>query len=360
MISARRKAELADELQRELDTVDRLEVQAKEDATDRRKEILLHRQKVRQLRDLLAGREVAQSSLPGTEVGEVKPRPAAPKKAEPTPARRADRYDAIGRPKGELTRWIADARARKVPTFVIEQTGIRTKAGIIAKWGDNAVFEKGKPCPRDRDGLQSWERKPAKVRPVAKEKVQAPKAGTKIQWTPGHLNQEGLTTYAAKFGGMRYELQELANGKFDLSGRRGSERSPSMMSTGLASPLQAARVIAGPDATVDEGALLPRLTADDVKDELCLDCGIAAGKPSPGCEGCDHPDESKGKKGRPKGAPQDDCTRCGAPSYALVDGEPTCHPCYEKVARKTEPLDALVGTREDAVKRHAAGKAVGT
>ena len=47
MISARRKAELADELQAELDTVDRLEVQAKEDSHDRRKEILLHRQKVK-------------------------------------------------------------------------------------------------------------------------------------------------------------------------------------------------------------------------------------------------------------------------------------------------------------------------
>ncbi len=33
---------------------------------------------------------------------------------------------------------------------------------------------------------------------------------------------------------------------------------------------------------------LPRASAKDLEAELCLDCGVAAGKPSPGCEECDH------------------------------------------------------------------------
>jgi hypothetical protein len=45
------------------------------------------------------------------------------------------------RPK-EITRWVADRRARRVPTFVIELTGgVDTKKKIVAKSGENAVFE---------------------------------------------------------------------------------------------------------------------------------------------------------------------------------------------------------------------------
>jgi hypothetical protein len=48
-----------------------------------------------------------------------------------------------------MTRWIADRRARRVPTFVIEMTGgLDTKKKIVARFGENAVFEKGKPLPR--------------------------------------------------------------------------------------------------------------------------------------------------------------------------------------------------------------------
>jgi hypothetical protein len=48
---------------------------------------------------------------------------------------------------GQITRWVADNRARRVPTFVIESTGLDTKKKIVAKYGPNAAFEKGKPPP---------------------------------------------------------------------------------------------------------------------------------------------------------------------------------------------------------------------
>jgi hypothetical protein len=52
------------------------------------------------------------------------------------------------RPRGDISRWTADRRARRVPTFVIEQTGLKTKKQIVAKFGEDAVFEKGKALPK--------------------------------------------------------------------------------------------------------------------------------------------------------------------------------------------------------------------
>ncbi len=54
------------------------------------------------------------------------------------------------RPRAEITRWAADRRARRVPNFVIEQTGLKTKKQIVAKFGEGVVFEKGKPAPKPR------------------------------------------------------------------------------------------------------------------------------------------------------------------------------------------------------------------
>jgi hypothetical protein len=55
------------------------------------------------------------------------------------PARRA----------GDITRWAADRRARRVPNFVIEMTnGLDTKKKIVARFGEGAVFEVGKPLPK--------------------------------------------------------------------------------------------------------------------------------------------------------------------------------------------------------------------
>ncbi len=53
-------------------------------------------------------------------------------------------------PRTEITRWVADNRARRVPTFVIEATGLDTKKKIVARFGPNAAFEKGKPLPKPK------------------------------------------------------------------------------------------------------------------------------------------------------------------------------------------------------------------
>jgi hypothetical protein len=50
----------------------------------------------------------------------------------------------------ELSRWAADRRARRVPNFVIEMTGLKTKKQIVARYGDGVVFEKGKPPPKPK------------------------------------------------------------------------------------------------------------------------------------------------------------------------------------------------------------------
>jgi hypothetical protein len=65
----------------------------------------------------------------------------------------APRRAAAGRrrrPRGEITRWVADVRARRVPNFVIEATGLDTKKKIVAKYGPNASFEQGKPLPKPK------------------------------------------------------------------------------------------------------------------------------------------------------------------------------------------------------------------
>ena len=61
-------------------------------------------------------------------------------------ARRAARR---ARARGaDITKWVADNRARRVPKFVIAATGLDTKKKIVAKFGANAAFEKGKPLPK--------------------------------------------------------------------------------------------------------------------------------------------------------------------------------------------------------------------
>lgn len=66
----------------------------------------------------------------------------------PRPRGRPGHKAARGRPA--LTRWVADRRARRVPTFVIAATGLSLKKDIVDRFGENAVFEKGKPAPSAR------------------------------------------------------------------------------------------------------------------------------------------------------------------------------------------------------------------
>jgi hypothetical protein len=76
---------------------------------------------------------------PSARVPARTPAPAAP-------ARTARRNVAVPR-AGEITRWVADNRARRVPNFVIEATGLDTKKEIVARFGANSAFAKGKPLP---------------------------------------------------------------------------------------------------------------------------------------------------------------------------------------------------------------------
>ncbi|HYG68012.1 MAG TPA: hypothetical protein VD838_10145, partial [Anaeromyxobacteraceae bacterium] len=41
------------------------------------------------------------------------------------------RAGPAARTRGEVTKWAADRRARRVPNFVIEQTGLKTKKAIV-------------------------------------------------------------------------------------------------------------------------------------------------------------------------------------------------------------------------------------
>ena len=87
------------------------------------------------------------------------------------PARRAGRAAPTAKRRhrrartAELTKWVADRRARRVPTFVIEATGLDTKKKIVAKFGENAAFEKGKPLPATLSQLPKGdaEKSPAKA-----------------------------------------------------------------------------------------------------------------------------------------------------------------------------------------------------
>ena len=62
--------------------------------------------------------------------------------------RRAGGVRGRSRPRAEITRWAADRRARRVPHFVIDQTGLKTKKQIVAKFGEGGGFEKGKAAPK--------------------------------------------------------------------------------------------------------------------------------------------------------------------------------------------------------------------
>jgi hypothetical protein len=74
-----------------------------------------------------------------------------------TAARRPKSAPRRRRARGEdMTKWVADKAARRVPNFVIEMTGgLDTKRRVIEKYGENATFEKGKPCRSPRRRLRS-------------------------------------------------------------------------------------------------------------------------------------------------------------------------------------------------------------
>ena len=76
-------------------------------------------------------------------------RPGRPASVRPV-GRVAGRANRARPARTEITRWAADRRARRVPNFVIVLTGLKTKKQIVAKYGENAAFEKGKPAPKSK------------------------------------------------------------------------------------------------------------------------------------------------------------------------------------------------------------------
>jgi hypothetical protein len=71
------------------------------------------------------------------------PGAAASGGGEPRRAPRRERRLAAG----PVERWVPDRRARRVPKFVIEATGLEKKADIVERYGEHAIFEKGQPAP---------------------------------------------------------------------------------------------------------------------------------------------------------------------------------------------------------------------
>lgn len=51
------------------------------------------------------------------------------------------------RRRNGMTAWAADSRAKRVPTFVIQATRLKTKKAIVSRFGPLARFEKGKALP---------------------------------------------------------------------------------------------------------------------------------------------------------------------------------------------------------------------
>ena len=77
-------------------------------------------------------------------------------------------------PRRELSRWVADRRARRVPRFVIEATGLDTKKKIVARYGEGATFEKGKDLPSPAEPSKAQEPKVVKAKgPIIRKKAAA-------------------------------------------------------------------------------------------------------------------------------------------------------------------------------------------
>jgi hypothetical protein len=80
----------------------------------------------------VAARQIDQEVTQALSRGRVRGRAGRP-------ARRA----------GDISRWVADRRARRVPKFVSERTnGLDPKKTTVARFGEGAAFEPGKPLPR--------------------------------------------------------------------------------------------------------------------------------------------------------------------------------------------------------------------
>jgi hypothetical protein len=90
-------------------------------------------------------------------------------------ARRGRVTAARPRRRIEMTAWSADRRARRVPTFVIEATGLDTKKKIVAKFGEGATFHKGKPLPAPNQNSNGRSPGPAATGPARRVVAKPPR-----------------------------------------------------------------------------------------------------------------------------------------------------------------------------------------
>jgi hypothetical protein len=119
--------------------------------------------------------EIIQAAVDGV-VARVSARIAAAvdelarEKARSAPARATrGRRPGRGRSKRsaravEMTAWPTDRRARRVPKFVIELTGLDTKKKLVAKYGEDVTFRRGEPLPPAKPASQAVAAKPPRVR----------------------------------------------------------------------------------------------------------------------------------------------------------------------------------------------------
>lgn len=87
-------------------------------------------------------RLVADAIVEEVEAALSRAPPSAGGGAASRAARRPRRAQA-----GLVERWVPDRRARRVPKFVAEATGLQTKKDIVDRYGEHAIFEKGQPPP---------------------------------------------------------------------------------------------------------------------------------------------------------------------------------------------------------------------
>ena len=113
------------------------------------------------LRDVFAVGAVSSSSATATKI--------APSRAPASSKKRI-------RQQKEITRWSPNRQARRVPIFVQKLTAFELKRDVAAKYGEDAVFVKGKPAPKPLAGPGGNALHPAKP---AKKMMPSKKKGTK-------------------------------------------------------------------------------------------------------------------------------------------------------------------------------------
>lgn len=104
------------------------------------------------LRDALVTNLTSAVDAALREVFSLETGVSSPAGSKRRPGRPPSTAGAKRRPRKEITRWVPNRQARRVPKFVEELTGFSLKNDIAEKYGDGAIFEKGKPAPKPLAG----------------------------------------------------------------------------------------------------------------------------------------------------------------------------------------------------------------